>query len=61
MFISHEAVISQIPCVYLGTYQTSMIELFAKIINGFEPLTIFGKKFHHRLSKSCCQLPQSQV
>ena len=29
--------------VYSETYQKSKIELFAKIINGFQPLTIFAK------------------
>ena len=33
---------------YRGTYQTSMMELFAKKIKDFESLTIFLKTFHHK-------------
>ena len=33
---------------YLGPYQTSMMERFAKIVNGCKPLTIFAKRLHHR-------------
>ena len=35
--------------VYLGLFQTSMIELFAKIINDLWPLTILAKELHHAL------------
>ena len=32
----------------LGPCQTFMMEVFVKIVNSFMPLTIFGKKLHHR-------------
>ena len=35
--------------LYLGLFQTSMIELFAKIINDLCPLTILAKELHHVL------------
>ena len=33
---------------YLWSRHTSMINLFAKIVNGFQSLTIFAKILHHR-------------
>ena len=33
---------------HLGPCLTSMMKAFANIINGFYPLNIFAKKFHHR-------------
>ena len=34
--------------VYSGSYQTSMMEFFTKIVNDFKQPTIFAKKLHHR-------------
>ena len=36
---------------YLGSCQTSVMELFAKVANAFCALTIFAKKFHLRFLK----------
>lgn len=33
---------------YLGTYQTSAMELFMKMVNVYSPLTVFVKKFHRK-------------
>ena len=35
--------VKQLPEVYLQLCQTSMIEPFAKIVHGFQPLTVFVK------------------
>ena len=37
-----------IPGVYSELGHTSKIKLFAKIVTGFHPLTLFCKKLHHR-------------
>ena len=31
---------------YSKTYQTSQREVFAKLVHGFQPLTMFAKKVH---------------
>ena len=36
--------IREIAEAYSEPYQTSKMERFAKIVNGFQPLTIFGKR-----------------
>ena len=41
---------------YLGVFQTFLMELYAKIFSGFQTITIFTKKLHHRyfkVSKIC--------
>ena len=38
----------QILAAYLELSQTFTTKLFAKILKGFQPLTIFAKKLHHR-------------
>ena len=34
--------------MYLVPYQTSMMELFVRMVNDYQTLTIFGKMFYHR-------------
>ena len=33
---------------YLDPSEISMMELFARILKGLQPLTIFAKQLHHR-------------
>ena len=36
--------------VYLESSRKSLINCFAKLVNGFQPITIFANKLHHRCS-----------
>ena len=42
--------------MYLRASQTSITELFKKLVNGYKPLTIFQKKLHHWSLKGSCKL-----
>ena len=47
-FIITKGRFAHLEAYLLEPYQTSMKELFAKIVNGQKPLTIFAKKLYHR-------------
>ena len=52
---------SAIPEAHLEPWETSSMELFAEIVNGGKPLTIFAKKQHFRWLTGFIDYPLASI